>query len=171
MAKGPRQRLTYRRRRQGETDYRRRLRLLTSRKPRAVIRISNKQVTAQVVTYAVDGDTVISSITGTNLVNDYKWPAGASKKSVAACYVAGYALAKKALQAGVPEAVLDIGLAAASRGGRVFSALKGMVDGGLDVPHGEGIFPTDERISGAHINDKLAKSVEKSCKVAEEGLK
>ena len=39
MASGPRQRNQYRRRRSGETDYRRRLKLLKSGECRAVVRI------------------------------------------------------------------------------------------------------------------------------------
>ena len=44
MASGPRQRNQYRRRRSGETDYRRRLKLLKSGNARAVVRISNTRV-------------------------------------------------------------------------------------------------------------------------------
>ena len=76
-------------------------------------------------------------------------------------------MAKKALAAGHDTAVLDIGLAAATRGNRVFAALKGMVDGGLEIPHGEDIFPDEERLNGAHISDKIAKSVETSKKAIE----
>ena len=34
---------------------------------------------------------------------------------------------------------------------QVFAALKGAVDAGLDIPHGDFIFPEDERIRGEHI--------------------
>ena len=50
-----------------------------------------------------------------------------SKKSVPASYLVGYALGKAALAAGHEDAVLDIGLAASTPGGRVFAALRGMV--------------------------------------------
>lgn len=36
---------------------------------------------------------------------------------------------------------LDLGLARATRGNRVFAAMKGAVDGGLHIPHSESIFP------------------------------
>jgi large subunit ribosomal protein L18 len=78
------------------------------------------------------------------------------------------ALAKKALSAGHTEAILDIGLAASSPGSRVFAALKGMIDGGLEIPHGDSVLPQEDRINGVHIDDSLAKSV-KGTKKAIEG--
>jgi large subunit ribosomal protein L18 len=70
------------------------------------------------------------------------------------------ALAKSALAAGHSEAILDIGLAAASRGSRAFAALRGMVECGLEIPHSEEVLPSDDRVSGSHIGDDLAKAVE-----------
>ena len=69
MASGPRQRNQYRRRRSGETDYRRRLKLLKSGNARAVVRISNTRVVCQVVSWQADGDTVEVSVTGDDLVS------------------------------------------------------------------------------------------------------
>ena len=69
-------------------------------------------------------------------------------------------MAKAALAQGAEEAVLDIGLAASTPGNRVFSALKGMVDAGLDIPHGENILPDEDRINGSHINGDIATAVE-----------
>ena len=68
-------------------------------------------------------------------------------------------MGKAAIAAGHEEAILDIGLAA-SRGSRVYAALKGMLDAGLDLPHGESAIPDDERLDGAHINEELASQVE-----------
>ena len=42
------------------------------------------------------------------------------------------------------------------------------VDAGLDVPHGEGIMPSDDRVNGAHINDSLAAAVEAAKNAIEE---
>ena len=67
MARGPRQRSAYRRRRSGETDYRRRLKLLRNGNPRAVVRVSNTQTTAQLVVYNPDGDEVVVGTTGEGL--------------------------------------------------------------------------------------------------------
>ena len=69
MAKGPRQRNQYRRRRTGETDYRRRLKLLKGGNSRAVVRVSNTRVVCQVVSWERDGDKVELSVTGDDLVS------------------------------------------------------------------------------------------------------
>ncbi|MFQ3321585.1 MAG: large subunit ribosomal protein L18 [Candidatus Thalassarchaeaceae archaeon] len=168
MAHGKNQRLRFKRRRNGQTDYRRRMKLLRGNVLRAVVRVSNTQVTCQLVEFGTGGDRIISSVTGQNLVDNYKWPSEASRKSIPATYLVGLALAKKALSAGHTEAILDIGLAASSPGSRVFAALKGMIDGGLEIPHGDSVLPQEDRINGVHIDDSLAKSV-KGTKKAIEG--
>ena len=167
MAYGKSQRLRPKRRRQGKTDYHRRLRLLRSGAPRAVVRVSNTQVICQLVSYNPGGDAILHSVNGKSLTESCAWPEDASKKSIPACYVAGYALGKKAVSAGNHEAVLDIGLAASSPGSRVFSALKGMIDAGLDIPHGTSVLPNEERLSGKHIDDSLSSSVEASIEAIE----
>ncbi len=123
-----RQRSVLRRRRAGLTDYRRRLKLLRGNKPRAVVRVSNTRTTCQLVSWAKEGDFVAVTVTGSDLLKKYGWPEGFSQKSVSASYLVGFAMGKAALASGATEAVLDIGLAASTPGGRVFSALKGMVD-------------------------------------------
>ncbi|MFQ3359642.1 MAG: 50S ribosomal protein L18 [Candidatus Poseidoniales archaeon] len=170
MAQGKNQRLRFKRRRNGQTDYKRRMKLLRGNVPRAVVRVSNTQVTCQLVEFGTGGDKILSSVTGRILVDNYKWPSDISRKSVPATYLAGLALAKNAISAGYKEAILDIGLAASSPGSRVFAALRGMVDGGLDIPHGKSVLPDDDRINGTHISDTLAKSV-KATKKAIEGAK
>ena len=85
MAKGRNQRLRFKRRRTAETDYHRRFRMLRGGMPRAVVRVSNTQVSCQLVSYENDGDRVLASITGIELVDKHKWPSDASRKSVPAC--------------------------------------------------------------------------------------
>ena len=51
-------------------------------------------------------------------------------------------------------------MAASTNGNRVFAALKGMVDAGLEVPHGDSVLPDDDRVNGAHIDDSYASVVE-----------
>ena len=55
---------------------------------------------------------------------------------------------------------MDIGLAASTNGNRVFAALKGMVDAGLEIPHGDSVIPDEDRLNGAHIDDSYASTVE-----------
>ena len=123
MAQGPRQRNQFRRRKSGETDYRRRLKLLKSGNARAVVRVSNTRTTCQLVTWKVDGDKVELSATGDDLISRFGWPESNSRKNLPASYLVGYALGKSALAAGHDQAVLDIGLAASTPGSRVFACL------------------------------------------------
>ena len=57
----------------------------------------------------------------------------------------------KAGKSRVKEAVLDTGLYVSTPASRIYSALKGAVDAGLQIPHSEEILPKDERIKGEHI--------------------
>lgn len=168
MAHGKNQRLRYKRRRNGETDYRRRMRMLRGGSTRAVVRVTNTQTICQLVDYTNDGDKVSISIDGKTLVDKFGWPLDASRKSIPASYIAGFAMAKAAMVAGHDEAILDIGLAASTPGNRVFAALKGMVDAGLEIPHNEDVLPSDDRISGTHIDDSVAAAVESAKKSIEE---
>ena len=170
MAQGPRQRNQYRRRKSGETDYRRRLKLLKSGQARAVVRISNTRAVCQIVTWDKDGDVVKLSTTGDDLVSKYGWPESNSRKNVPASYLTGFALGKSAIASGIDEAVLDIGLAASSSGSRVFAALNGMIDAGLEVPHADSVLPSEERINGEHINDSYNKAIESTKKKIEEAF-
>ena len=168
MAYGKNQRLRFKRRRNGETDYRRRMKMLRGGSARAVVRVTNTQTICQLVNYEPTRDTVHVSVDGRRLVDKYGWPIDASRKSIPASYISGYAMAKEAISAGHKEAVLDIGLAASTSGSRVFAALKGMVDAGMEIPHGESVLPDDERINGSHIDESIAKAVKAAKKTIEE---
>ncbi len=168
MAHGKNQRLRFKRRRDGETDYRRRMKLLRGETPRAVVRISNTQTICQLVEFNPEGDIVIASVNGKTLVDKYSWPEDASRKSIPASYLTGFALAKNAISSGHESAILDIGLSASSKGSRVFAALKGMIDAGLEIPHGEDVLPDEDRINGMHIDESMGDKVKKSIKAIEE---
>ncbi|MDG6910860.1 MAG: 50S ribosomal protein L18 [Nitrososphaerota archaeon] len=143
-----------RRRRQGVTDYRARKRAITSQKPLLVVRISNKNVTAQFVKPTFKGDVVLSSSHSREL-SKLGWHGSA--KSTPACYLLGRLAGKKAVAAGVKEAVVYNGLAPFTRGSRVAALLKGVVDSGLAVPVGEEAYPDQDRLSGGPIAEYAAK--------------
>ena len=166
--RGVQRRSIFRRRKAGLTDYRRRLKLLRGRKSRAVVRISNTRTTCQLVDWAASGDLVKVTMTGSDLMKKYGWPEDFSQKSVPASYLVGFAMGKAAVAQGCEQAVLDVGLAATPIGGRVFAALRGMVDAGMDIPHGDHVLPGNERINGAHIGDSVAGAVESTKKTIEE---
>lgn len=149
MAMDARHRVSFRRRREGKTDYRARLALIKSNLPRAVVRRTLKNINIQFIEYDVKGDRVLVAATATEL-KKFGWTRSTS--NVSAAYLAGWLAGKRALQKGIESAVLDMGLRRPSRGNKTFAALKGLLDAGVEIPHGEGIFPSEDRIQGTHIN-------------------
>ena len=143
-----------RRRREGVTDYRARKRAITSQKPLLVVRISNKNVSSQFVKPTVKGDVVLSSAHSKELIK-LGWRG--SPKSTPACYLLGLLAGKKAISAGVKEAVAYSGLVQFIAGSRVAALLKGVIDAGVQVPVGEEAFPSEERVTGKSISDYAAK--------------
>jgi large subunit ribosomal protein L18 len=159
MARGKTYIVAHRRRRQGKTDYRKRLSLLKSKKLRLVIRRSNKSILCQIVEYGHGGDkTLVQSSTPELRSLGWTGPTG----NLPAAYLTGMLCAKRALEAKYKEAVLDMGLYRATKGSRIFAALKGAVDGGLEVPHSKEAFHSEDRINGKHIpnGDKVLKEFE-----------
>jgi large subunit ribosomal protein L18 len=149
MAKGSRYSVPYRRRREGKTDYRKRKALILSRKPRLVVRGTLKNIIVQVVAAKPHGDEVLVSAHSRELLRNYGWKA--PRGNLPAAYLTGLLCGLKAKAKGIKEAVLDIGLHSPTKGARVFAALKGILDAGLNVPHGEEKLPDEKRIQGFHI--------------------
>lgn len=143
----------YRRKREGKTDYKKRLQLLKSRTPRLVLRLTNKQLIAQLVTYQPDGDNVLFTIDATNL-EEHGWDY--AKNNLPATYLIGAIAAKKAKEHDIENAIIDLGLQTPHRGGKLFSAVKGAIDAGLHVPANNNVFPSEERQRGEHIDETLA---------------
>ena len=145
----------YRRKREGKTDYRNRARLLLNNKPRVIIRISLKNIVVQVAEYKEDGDKMFASADSKELEKKFGWKAG--RNNIPAAYLTGYLLGKKAVKAGVKEAILDIGLEKSVKKGKIYSALKGVLDAGLKVPCSNDIFPSEDSIKGIHITNYAKK--------------
>ena len=148
MARGPRYKVPLRRRREGKTNYRKRLKLLLSRKPRLVVRVTNRRIIAQIVEYHSEGDRVVVGV-DSSMLREYGWKGDLN--NTPAAYLTGILVAKKALEKGISEAVLDIGLHTPTRGSRVFAVLRGAVEAGLNVPHRDDVLPDDSRVRGEHI--------------------
>jgi len=146
MAKGPRYCVPFRRRREGKTDYKARKALLLSGKPRLVVRGSLKHMIVQIIVAKPHGDEVIVSAHSKELTKKYGWKA--SGGNIPTCYLTGLLCGLKAK--GVKEAVLDIGLHSSTKN-RIFAALKGVFDAGVNVPYSEEKLPNEERIKGEHI--------------------
>ncbi|MFO7968469.1 MAG: 50S ribosomal protein L18 [Archaeoglobaceae archaeon] len=168
MATGPRYRVKYRRRREGKTNYKKRTKLLLSRTPRLIIRISNRRVIAQLAKYGDEGDNIMATADST-MLQDYGWKGHTANTPSA--YLTGYLAGVKAGKEGIEEAVLDIGLATPVKGSKVFAALKGAIDSGIHVYHDPEVFPDDSRIKGEHIAQYYDQAPEKFSEYDKKGLK
>ncbi len=153
MATGARYKVRFRRAREGKTDYRARKQLIISRKPRLVVRKSLKNTNIQLVIPGTEGD---STLVSANTVELKKY-GFTGTGNLPSAYLTGLLLGYRAKKTGHEEAILDLGLCHATKGGRIYAALKGAVDSGLEIPHDPEIFPVDERITGKSI-DKFRKS-------------
>lgn len=147
----------FRRRREGKTNYRYRLKLLKSDLPRAVVRTTLRNTTVQFIEFEFIGDKVQASATSKEL-KKFGWEGATS--NLPAAYLTGLLAGKRALQNKIDNAVLDIGIRVPAKGSKVFASLKGMLDAGIKITHGEEILPPDERIQGSHIGEKIPKQFE-----------
>jgi len=150
MATGPRYRVKLRRRREGKTNYYARREMLKSGMIRAVVRRSTKHMRVQFIRAEPNGDITLADASSYKL-EEFGWKLNGA--NIPAAYLTGYLAGKKALAAGVEEAILDLGLQSNSVGSRIYAALKGIVDAGVEVPTSESIFPEEEIIKGEHIRN------------------
>jgi large subunit ribosomal protein L18 len=127
-ATGPTYKVSFRRRRTNLTNYRKRLALLKSGKPRMVVRKTNRQVIVQFVNFTNDHDETIASATS-NELSQFNWKPSTNLPS---SYLTAYLCANKAKKKGVKSAVLDSGLHTPSKGSFLFAAAKGARDAGIE---------------------------------------
>jgi len=171
----------YERRREHKTDYYARRRLVAqdrnkynSPRYRLVVRLTNHDVIAQIIYSKIIGDIVEASAYAHELP---LFGAKVGLTNYAACYATGLLLARRLLtkfkladkhkdakeveEGGQRKfkAVLDVGLARTTTGARLFSVLKGAVDGGLNVPHSEKRFVGYDKEKGELNNEKLRQRI------------
>lgn len=134
-------------------------------KYRLIVRLSNRDITCQVAYSRIEGDKVVCAAYSHELP---KYGVKVGLTNYAAAYCTGLLLARRLLKklgldslyegtsdvngdeynvegvAGGPGAFrchLDVGLQRTTTGARVFGAMKGAVDGGLNIPHSMKRFP------------------------------
>ncbi|MFH1649369.1 MAG: 50S ribosomal protein L18 [Candidatus Woesearchaeota archaeon] len=143
----------YRRKREGKTNYKKRLALLKSGLPRMVIRKTNQQIIVQIVQYLPDGDKVIAAA-NSMLLKKHGWKY--SCKNTPAAYLVGYALGAKA-KGKVNDVILDLGLQVPIKGSKLYAVAKGAGEH-FTVRVDNTIVPPDERINGKHISAHFIKN-------------
>ena len=146
--------MPFKRRRLGKTDYRKRLKLLLSKKPRLVVRRSLKYILAQIVEFSKEGDKTLAQASSKEL-KKLGWEFACD--NLPAAYLTGLLIGRKALAKGIEESILDSGLYSSTKGNRIFAVVKGAIDAGLKIPVDEAVLPTEERIKGLHISSYLEK--------------
>jgi len=137
---------TLKRIRERKTNYHKRSSLLLSKKRFITIKVTNQNILTQVLEPSITGDKVITSAHSTNLAK-LGWKG--SLNSLPACYLTGLLLGKKASSKGIDNAILYTGKDAFTE--RLSACLKGIIDGGIEIPSSEDSFPSIERLSGEHI--------------------
>merc|ERR1711893_126849 len=134
-------------------------------KYRMIVRFTNKDIICQIAYAKIEGDYIICAAYAHELP---RYGVKVGLTNYAAAYCTGLLLARRILKkfqldtiyAGQEEVdgeeyyvedvpdkprafrcFLDVGLARTTTGARVFSALKGAADGGIDIPHSSKRFP------------------------------
>ncbi|MBS3147856.1 50S ribosomal protein L18 [Candidatus Woesearchaeota archaeon] len=143
----------YRRKRDGKTDYKKRMKLLLGRKTRLVVRRSSKHFSVQLVEFHVKGDKIVCSAHSKELVK-YGWKGSTSNSSAA--YLTGLLIAKKVKTK--VECVLDLGQQVSVKGSVLYALAKGAIDGGLQLSCSKEVIPSEARIRGEHVAS-LAKAL------------
>ncbi|THU59597.1 hypothetical protein C4D60_Mb07t03770 [Musa balbisiana] len=129
----------YKRRREGKTDYRARIRLINQDKNkyntpkyRFVVRFTNKDIAAQIISASIAGDLVLASAYAHELPH-YGLEVGLT--NYAAAYCTGLLLARRVLK------MLEMDE-------EYQGNVEGALDGGLDIPH------SDKRFAGFKKDEK-----------------
>jgi len=158
MATGKSYSVKFRRRRSGKTNYKKRLAFMKSEKSRLVVRRSNKYLTVQIINYDEVGDKILAQFNSISLKKK-GWKHSCT--NVPAAYLSGLEIAKLANKAKIKDAIFDMGSYTPTKGCRIYAVLKGAVDGGLNIPHSEKAFPSEERINGEHISKDISADLKK----------
>jgi large subunit ribosomal protein L18 len=145
----------FRRRRQGKTNYEKRLAMIRSKKLRLVVRKTNKRIIAHAVKFNPLGDETIASVSSIDL-KKYKFY---GTNNTPSAYLIGYLLGKKI---GKQKGILDIGRKSPSHGSVVFAVLKGLIDSGVDVSYSPEALPSEERVNGKVLDDYAKKLGDKA---------
>jgi large subunit ribosomal protein L18 len=157
VTQGPRYHVKPRRRREGKTDYRKRLKLLRSGKIRVVVRKSLKNTQIQLIEYKQAGDNIIVTANSNELKKLYDWKFSTS--NTPAAYLTGFLAGIRAKNKGISECVLDTGRHPPITGSKIFASVKGLVDAGIECIHSEEKVPSEDRIMGKHLSKDIMPAI------------
>ncbi len=165
MADDVNQKVPHRRRREQKTDYQQRKKLIKSGKARAVVRTSNKHTRTHLAQFKPEGDENSAQAVSSEL-EEYGWEHNTG--NLPAAYLTGFLTGMKAEK---DEAILDLGIKEKKDGGRIFAAIQGMNDAGIEIPVGEEAVPEEERLRGEHIVEITGEEVSKNFEEVKENIR
>jgi len=146
------------RRREAKTNYAKRIKILRGNVPRIVFRKTNRYVIAQYVTSKNAQDKIEIGINSKVLLK-YGWPKKfeGSLKSLPASYLTGLLIGKKIVGKKLPTPIIDFGMIKNLHKTKIYAFMKGLVDSGLKIKFDKKkeIFPSEERIKGEHLKNKV----------------
>lgn len=151
MAKNRNYTVKFKRKREGKTDYRKRMKYLKSNRTRLVIRTGLNSINMQLIKFEPKGDKVISHVSSRELRKlGWQYHLG----NIPSAYLTGLIIGKK--EQG-KEIVLDLGLKTPIKGSKLYAALKGAEDGGLIASVDKRVLPLENMINGKIIQEYSAK--------------
>ncbi|MBI5347451.1 MAG: 50S ribosomal protein L18 [Candidatus Aenigmarchaeota archaeon] len=149
------------------TDYRLRLRLLKSGKPRIVARKSLNRIVAQIIRYEPKGDIVVAEKTSVDLAQ-FGW--NGHKGNIPAAYLTGLLIGLEGAKNSIEEAVLDFGMQRVTKGCALLAFSKGVKDSGMKIKIDEDAMPSDERTRGKDIEKYTKKSIAENFEAAKKKI-
>jgi len=149
-------RIAKRRRRENKTNYSKRIKLLKGNAPRLVLRKTNKYLIVQYVTSKEAQDKIEIGVNSKALLK-YGWPKQAESglNSLTAAYLTGFLVGKKIEGKDTP--IIDFGMIRNLHKTKIYGFLKGLIDSGIKISFNKkkDIFPSEERIRGEHLKNKI----------------
>lgn len=145
--------VAFKRKRERKTNYKKRIKYISSNKIRIVIRLSNKNIKIQGIKFNEDGDLILGTIISSELKKlGWKGPIN----NIPSAYLIGFLFGKK-FKDKFNEGIIDIGLKSITRGAKLSAAIMGIVDSGINIPHSKEIFPVEDKICGRTLSEFLKK--------------
>jgi large subunit ribosomal protein L18 len=148
MARNKNYTVKYGRRIKFKTNYNKRLKLVKSGEIRLVIRPHLDNVVIQFIEFSDNGDKVLVTV-NSHILESLGWKA--NRGNIPSAYLAGLYAGLLAKKKNIKKAILDLGNHISMKGTRIYAAMKGVLDSGIDVPHSKSILPSEEAITGKLI--------------------
>ena len=138
-----------------KTNYRKRVKYLSSRIPRVVIRNHTNNIILQLILFNNDHDQIIIT-THSSQLKKFGWPY--HRGNIPSAYLSGYLFGKKIINKKINKVVIDLGIFSPNKKSRPYAAIKGLIDAGVETNQSnEKIFPDKSKIHGDHIRDYFTK--------------